>query len=127
MPGAGELPVEQSVSARISGLIVQLLHTHTGRGPTSAWTSINADLVSVVLRETLSRGELSLVADGQTELVLSLRQAYQRRMASEMIAGVEKLTGRTVLAFLSANHLDPDIAIESFVLEPASFPPLASG
>jgi uncharacterized protein YbcI len=127
MPGTSELPAEQSVSARISGLIVQLLHTYTGRGPTSAWTSINAELVSVVLRDTLSRGELSLVADGQTELVLSLRQAYQRSMAPEMIAGVEKLTGRTVVAFLSANHLDPDIAVESFVLEPASFPTIGSG
>ena len=28
------------------------------------------------------------------------------------------ITGRTVLAFLSDNHMDPDIAVESFVLVP---------
>jgi hypothetical protein len=31
---------------------------------------------------------------------------------------VEELTGRKVLAFLSDNHLDPDVAVESFVLSP---------
>jgi hypothetical protein len=28
------------------------------------------------------------------------------------------VTGSTVIAFMSANHLEPDLAIESFVLEP---------
>jgi hypothetical protein len=31
---------------------------------------------------------------------------------------VEDITNRTVAAFLSDNHIDPDIAIESFVLAP---------
>jgi hypothetical protein len=31
----------------------------------------------------------------------------------------ERLTGRSVVAFLSANHLDPDIAVESMVLAPS--------
>ena len=31
---------------------------------------------------------------------------------------VEEFTGRSVIAFLSDNHLDPDLAIEAFVLEP---------
>jgi hypothetical protein len=35
-----------------------------------------------------------------------------------MIAAVEQLSGRSTTAFLSANHVDPDIAIESFVLVP---------
>lgn len=28
----------------------------------------------------------------------------------DMVAGVEKLTGRKVLAFLSANHIEPDFS-----------------
>jgi hypothetical protein len=39
-------------------------------------------------------------------------------MRDDLTAGVEKITGRRVIAFLSANHLDPDIAIESFMLAP---------
>jgi uncharacterized protein YbcI len=106
-----------SIAASISNLIVQLLSTYTGRGPTKAWTSIEGDLVSVVLRDTLTKGERSLVSDGRSELVLAVRKAYQSTMRIEAIAGVERLTGRKVIAFLSDNHIDPDIAIESFVLE----------
>lgn len=121
MSGTTESPhPEQSLSAQISNLVVGLLHTYTGRGPTKAWTSIEDDLVSVVLRDTLSKGEHSLVTDDRKELVLEMRQAYQQTMGPDLVAGVEKLTGRKVVAFMSANHLEPDIAIESFVLEPRS-------
>jgi hypothetical protein len=34
------------------------------------------------------------------------------------VAGIEELTGRTVLAFFSANHIGPDAALESFLLAP---------
>jgi hypothetical protein len=50
--------------------------------------------------------------------VLDMREAFQQSMRDDLIKGVERVTGRTVIAFMSANHLDPDIAIESFVLEP---------
>ena len=40
-------------------------------------------------------------------------------MRHDLSAGVEEITGRQVIAFLSANHIDPDIAIESFMLDPA--------
>jgi uncharacterized protein YbcI len=119
MSGTAEHPsADQSPAAQISSLVVQLLRGYTGRGPTKAWTSIDADLVTVVLRDLLTKGEQSLVDDGRGELVVELRHAYQQTMGRDLIDGVERLTGREVLAFLSANHLDPDIAIESFVLKP---------
>jgi hypothetical protein len=31
---------------------------------------------------------------------------------------VELHTGRRVIAFMSENHIDPDVAIEAFLLEP---------
>ena len=70
------------------------------------------------MRNTLSKGERTLVGDRRAQLVLETRQAYQQAMRVDMVAGVEKLTGRKVLAFLSANHIEPDFAVESFVLEP---------
>lgn len=39
-------------------------------------------------------------------------------MAERLVAGVEEITGRTVAAFLSANQLDPGLAVETFVLAP---------
>jgi uncharacterized protein YbcI len=109
-PGAG------SRAAAISNGVVRLMNEYTGRGPTRARTYINDQLVSVVLRDTLTKGERSLVADGKSALVLSTRREFQNTMRDDLVALVEEITGRTVIAFLSDNHLDPDIAIESFVL-----------
>ena len=39
-------------------------------------------------------------------------------MREDAIASVEQLTGRKVTAFMSANHIEPDLAAELFVLEP---------
>jgi uncharacterized protein YbcI len=107
------------LAAAISTGVVRLLREYTGRGPTKARTYIKEDLVSVVLVDTLTKGERSLVKDGQTELVLQARHAYQRTMRDDLVELVETLTGRKVIAFLSDNQIDPDIAVESFVLEPA--------
>lgn len=114
-----ERPDGQSMATRISNRVVQLMSAYTGRGPTRAWTSIDSELISVVLRDTLTKGELSLLADGRAQLVLDMRKAYQNTMARDLVAAVEEITGRKVIAFLSDNHIDPDIAIESFVLESA--------
>ncbi len=118
MSGTIQHDGQLSTAASISNHVVHLMNEFTGRGPTRAWTSIDGDLISVVLRETLTKGERSLVADDRSQLVLEMRRAFQHTMREELIVGVEQLTGRTVIAFLSANHLDPDISIESFVLEP---------
>jgi uncharacterized protein YbcI len=107
-----------SIASAISGAVVQLMREYTGRGPTRARTYINDDLITVVLQDTLTMGERSLVRDGEVDLVLASRKAFQRTMSREMIAAVEKHSGRSVFAFLSDNHIDPDIAIESFVLLP---------
>jgi uncharacterized protein YbcI len=98
------------------------MREYTGRGPTKARTYINEDLITVVLQDTLTMGERSLVRDGEGELVISTRKAFQRTMSSQMIAAVERHSGRNVMAFLSDNHIDPDVAVESFVLVPRSDP-----
>jgi len=112
-----ESPAGPSPAARISNHVVQMMSTYTGRGPTKAWTSIDGDLICVVLRDTLSKGERSLVADGRAELVLDMRKAYQQTMRDDLVGGVQEITGRKVIAFFSDNHIDPDMAIESFILD----------
>lgn len=107
-----------SVAAQISNGMVRLLTEYTGRGPTRARTHISEEVITVVLRDTLTKGERSLVASGKSELVLAARTGYQEAMGPGLIKLIEDCTGRVVSAFLSANHLDPDIAVETFVLEP---------
>jgi uncharacterized protein YbcI len=48
-----------------------------------------------------------------------MRHLYQQTMADEFKAAVERLTGRKVVAFISGNHIDPDIAVELFILDGA--------
>ncbi len=103
--------------------MVKLLREYTGRGPTKARTHIDGDLITVVMQDTLTMGERSLVSDGKAELVLETRRAFQDTMSTQMIAAVERYSGRKVAAFLSANTVDPDVAIESFVLEPVPSAP----
>ena len=107
-----------SVSSAISMAVADLLGQYTGRGPTEARTYINEDLIIVVLHDTLTGAERAIVRDGGVDLVLSARQAFQRAMEPDLIGTVERLSGRTTMACLSHNHLDPDIVVESFVLAP---------
>jgi uncharacterized protein YbcI len=118
MPVTYEHPPTGSISAAISNAVVRLLSEYTGRGPTKARTYIDENLITVVLQDTLTKGERSLLRDGEVALVLANRKAFQNSMATDMIAAVEQLSGRSTAAFLSANHIDPDIAVESFVLVP---------
>ncbi|MCW3039494.1 MAG: hypothetical protein JWM31_1399 [Solirubrobacterales bacterium] len=107
-----------SPAVLICNHIVKVTNDYTGRGPTKARAHINEDLVTVVLQEILLKGERSLVADGRGEEVLRMRRAFQDTMQKDYVAGIEQILGRKVSAFLSANHLDPDVAIESFMLHP---------
>jgi uncharacterized protein YbcI len=102
----------------ISNEVVRILHEYTGRGPTKARTVIGRDVVTVVLQDTLTRGERSLVEAGKGDLVLHMRQEFQRAMRGALTAAVEMNMERRVVAFMSDNHIDPDMGVEVFVLEP---------
>jgi uncharacterized protein YbcI len=113
-----------ALNAAISRTVVRLLAEAAGRGPTKARTTIDRDLIVVVLQDSLTSGERYLARSDRGEQVLQTRRAYQEAMRSDCIASVEDLTGRTVRAFMSANHIEPDFAAEVFILEPeASEPP----
>ena len=106
-----------SPSARISTGTVQLFRRYTGRGPTQASTRIDGDLAMVVLRNTLTPAERELVAVGHEADVLSMRSAAQQAMRNELVALVEEELGRKVEGFSSHNSVEPDLAIEVFVLD----------
>jgi uncharacterized protein YbcI len=105
------------LSLAISNAIVGLLREYTGRGPTKARTSIRENIVLVLLEQTLTKGEQSLVIKGRADKVLEIRHEFQNAMRQECSERIAELTGREVVAFLSANHIDPDIGAEIFVLD----------
>jgi uncharacterized protein YbcI len=108
------------MSAAISNSMVALLHRYTGRGPTRARTTIGTDIIVCVMGATLTKGEQSLVKDDKAEVVLHSRRAFQDTMQADAIAAVQELCGRRVVAFMSNNHIDPDLAVEVFILEPVA-------
>ncbi len=111
-------PGAQSLLAAISNATVRIMADYTGRGPTKARTSIRDDVVLVLMQDTLTKAERTLLAAGQTDFVMETRHRFQRTMSEELIGAIEMLTERKVLAFMSANHPQPDMAAEIFVLEP---------
>jgi uncharacterized protein YbcI len=111
-------PPGGSLSAAISNAIVRITAEYTGRGPTKARTSIRDDVVLVLMQETLTKAERSLLAAGQGEFVLETRRRFQNTMGADYVTAIEALTERKVLAFMSANHLEPDMGAEMFVLQP---------
>ena len=104
--------------ADISRTIVQLMHDHTGRGPMRARTHMDEDLVTVLLRDTMTATERRLIDAGESAIVLELRHKFQLTMEEDCVTAIERITGRSVEAFMSANHIDPDMAVELFVLKP---------
>jgi len=111
-------PRSGQIAAAISNEVVGVLRRQTGRGPTISKTTISEDLVVCVLADTLTVGERTLVDGGHAQSVVDTRRLYQAVIRPALTAAVETHTGRTVIAVLSDNHIDPDTAIEAFILEP---------
>src|SRR3954469_16895964 len=105
--------------AEISNEVVRVLREYNCRGTTKAKTMINEDLVTVLFADTLTKGERRLAENGHADRIIELRHDFQQVMRDDLIAIVERHLGRTVIAFMSQNHIDPDLAVEVFVLEPA--------
>ena len=74
-----EHPLGGSKAAAISNYLVRTMSEYTGRGPTKARTYLSDDVVTVVMKDTLTKGERSLVSDDDADLVLSMRKAFRRR------------------------------------------------
>jgi uncharacterized protein YbcI len=110
------------LTSAISNTVVQALRHTTGRGPTKARTTLGDNAVFVVLQDSLTRGEQTLTEAGESQAVLDLRRRWQRVMETDLRSEIEELTGRTVIGFMSDNHIDPDLAVEVFVLEPLPGP-----
>src|SRR3954452_3949223 len=108
----------QGPGGMISTSTVQVLRECTGRGPTKAKTMIDENMVTVLLADTLTAGERHLVDNGRADRVLELRHDFQVMMRDDLVGIVERQLDRKVIAFMSQNHIDPDLAVEVFVLEP---------
>src|SRR3982750_3126102 len=96
------------VLARISTGLVRLHSRYYGKGPTKAKTFLVDDTVICILRGGFTTVERTLISDGNVEAVYSIRRSFQDAMGEQFKAIVEQATGRTVIAYMSQIHHDPD-------------------
>ena len=112
------MPVDGRARDTIGREIVRLCSEYYGRGPTRARTYSTGDVIVVVLEETFTPAEKTLIARGEAESIQDIRRRFQRAMADEFTAVVERATGRQVRSFLSETDLENDISVELFILAP---------
>jgi len=98
-----------------------------GRGPDSVSTVMGYDHVICFLEDLYTPVERTLLDAGEVEAVRETRLAFQRAMEPEFRAAVEKITGRSVRAFLSQVTFEPDISVEVFVLNRNGAEPAPDG
>ena len=102
--------------ATISREIVKLQAEYYGKGPTRAKTYVLEDVVVVVLEESFTRAEKTLIERGERESIQQIRRRFQQYMREGFVGVVEQATGRRVRAFLSETDVDEDVSVEIFLL-----------
>src|SRR5947208_12981889 len=99
----------------IANAFSRLQSEYYGRGPMKARTYVVEDLVAVVLEETFTPAEKTLIERGEGEPVQQIRRSFQQAMRDDFVSIIEQATGRRVRAFLSETDLDADVAVEAFL------------
>ena len=108
------------LASAISNAIVGIHREYFGRGAKRVRTVLNSDYIICFLEDIYTPVERTLIEAGRFPAVQETRSAFQDVMSKRFIAAVEELSGRKVIGFLSQVHADPDLAVETFVLEPSS-------
>jgi uncharacterized protein YbcI len=108
--------VDGEARATIGAEIVRLHSEYYGRGPTRSKVFVSGELVVVMLEETFTAAERTLIARGEADGIQDIRRRFQRAMADQFKAVVEQATGRAVRSFMSETDLENDISVELFIL-----------
>lgn len=104
------------VLVELSNAMVALHRENFGRGPGAARSFHDGEMVISVLSDIYTAAERTLIAAGEAEHVRRTRTLHQEALEDEYKASVERILDRPVAAFLSAVHVEPDVAIEVFLL-----------
>jgi uncharacterized protein YbcI len=127
MPDRSAPPVSTStdgntgrVLQEVSNEMVRLYKDLFGRGPNrvrSYWSS--PDMLCVVLEDTLTPAERKLRDLGEHQRLRDVRMFFQYATVEDFLEPVERLTGRTVRAFISGLDTEAEgLAVETFILHP---------
>lgn len=107
----------RSQLTEISNAAVALHREHFGRGPGAAKTHVSDNLVICVLSDVFTPLERTLIDAGQGARVRETRAIHHAATEAAYKARMEAVLGRPVEAHMSTIHLDPDLAVDIFVLK----------
>jgi uncharacterized protein YbcI len=104
--------------AAVTAAMVALHERYRHRAPVTAKTlMLGGDLLACVLGGVYTDVEKTMIELQRNTTVRETRSAFQTAMQHKFIAAVERLSGRDVLAFISSQHVGPDVEIELFMLK----------
>ena len=95
------------LQAALSNAIVRIMRDFYGKGAARSRTTIFDEYVFVVLEDVLTTAEMTLRNGGAGELVRKVRMRFEDVMTPTFVGEVERLTGRTVVAYHSQVVLEP--------------------
>jgi uncharacterized protein YbcI len=117
---------EEPLLAAVTEAMVSMHERYHGRAPATAKTlMMGDDLLACVMAGVYTDVEKTLIELQRTTIVQQTRSAFQEAMQQKFIDAVERLSGRRVVAFISNQHVGPDLEIELFVLTPERADPAA--
>lgn len=100
----------------LSNTMVSLHREHFGRGPGAAKAVVANEIVVCVLTDVFTPLERTLIDAGQFEQVRTTRTLHGVAVEDRYKSAVEGILGRTVDAYMSVVHVDPDVSVETFLL-----------
>ena len=97
--------------------MIALHERYHHRAPITAKSLLlGGDLLACVLGGVYTDVEKTMIELQRGTIVQETRSAFQNATQRKFISAVERLSGRDVLAFISNQHVGPDMEIELFVL-----------
>jgi uncharacterized protein YbcI len=120
MESSSDMPPAGRLNAALANEIGAYVADFTGRGATRSRAFIEHDVVVCLLEDNATKAERNLVAAGKDELVRVQRDALARAMEPELVARVQRLTGRSVRTYLAGASTIADSSVKVFVLEPTA-------
>lgn len=109
-------PAGNHTAADITRGVVKRYNDATGRGPTKARAYLSEEVITVVLRDSLTRLEQTLISHGQDEVVLATRSALHTLLTDDLIGLVTDITGTPVSSIHFDHRIDADVAVVTFLL-----------
>ena len=113
--------IDDDLLAAVTREMVALHERYHHRKPVTAKTRLlGDDLLVCVMGGVYTDVEKTLIELQHSTTVQETRSEFQAAMQHKFVDEVERLTRRSVLAFISNSHIGPDLEIELFMLGPAN-------